>query len=69
MQKFWTFFLQVLAAEGHKGVPLDPALAELLQGLLKLDARHRLSAREALASPYFAPRPGVQEERVSGYHT
>lgn len=56
---------KVLAAEGHKGVPLDPDLADLLQGLLKLDARHRLSARDALASPYFAPRPGVQDERVS----
>lgn len=55
---------KVLSAEGNKGVPLDPALGDLLQGLLKLDSRHRLSARDALASPYFAPRPGAAEERV-----
>lgn len=57
--------IKVLAAEGHKGVPLDPALADLLQGLLKLDSRHRLSARNALASAYFAPRQGLEEETVS----
>lgn len=57
--------MKVLAAEGHKGVPLDPALADLLQNLLKLDARHRLSARDALASPYFRPRPDLIDERVS----
>lgn len=57
----------MLAAEGHKGVPLDPDLADLLQGLLKLDSRHRLSARDALASAYFAPGPGLQEETVSFY--
>lgn len=55
---------KVLAAEGGKGVPLDGELSELLQGLLKLDPRHRISAREALASPYFARRVGAAEERV-----
>eukprot|EP00752_Nemacystus_decipiens_P004070 g3725.t1 len=59
---------KVLAAEGHKGVPLDPDLAELLQGLLKLDSRHRLSARGALASAYFAPRPGLREETVDAWN-
>lgn len=61
----WKQTTQVLAAEGHKGVPLDPALADLLQGLLKLDSRHRLSARDALASAYFTPRQGLEEETVS----
>lgn len=61
----WESTTKVLAAEGHKGVPLDPDLADLLQGLLKLDSRHRLSARDALASAYFTPRPGLLEERVS----
>lgn len=55
---------KVLAAEGGKGVPLDGELSELLQGLLKLDPRHRISAREALANRYFAPRVGAAEERV-----
>ncbi|CAN0398237.1 unnamed protein product, partial [Hapterophycus canaliculatus] len=59
--------MKVIAAEGHKGVPLDPALADLLQGLLKLDSRHRLSARDALASAYFAPRPGLMEERFDAW--
>lgn len=58
---------KVLSAEGSKGVPLDPELCELLQGLLKLDARHRIGARGALASPYFAPHPGAPEERVSKF--
>lgn len=61
----WKLKTKVLAAEGHKGVPLDPALADLLQGLLKLDSRHRLSARDALASVYFSPRHGLEEEKVS----
>eukprot|EP00903_Cladosiphon_okamuranus_P016857 g15545.t1 len=59
---------KVLAAEGHKGVPLDPDLAELLQGLLKLDSRHRLSARDALASAYFTPRPGMQDETTDAWN-
>lgn len=59
------WIVQVLAAEGGKGVPLNPDLSNLLQGLLNLDPRHRVSARNALASPYFSPRPGAQEERVS----
>lgn len=59
--------MKVLSAEGNKGVPLDPALGDLLQGLLKLDSRHRLSARDALANPYFAPRPEAAEERVRKY--
>lgn len=63
--KFYVFETKVLAAEGHKGTPLDPALADLLQKLLKLDARHRLSARDALASPYFRPRADLIDERVS----
>lgn len=61
----YVFRCKVLSAEGNKGVPLDPELVNLLQGLLKLDARHRVSARDALASPYFASRPGEVEERVS----
>ncbi|CAM9464391.1 unnamed protein product [Sphacelaria rigidula] len=60
---------KVLSAEGNKGVPLDPELCDLLQGLLKLDSRHRLSARDALASPYFTPRPRAIDERVDAWNT